>query len=160
MASDLQTRFFAKILPEPMSGCWLWTGWVDRNGYGEIALPKGSEKRRIFAHRLSYQLHCGDPAGMHVCHHCDVPSCVNPAHLFLGTQADNMRDKERKGRGVKPRGEHSGRARLTEQQVREILAAQNAGEASASRIARSLGVSRGTIRQILEGNNWRHLPRG
>lgn len=159
MASDLETRFRTKILPEPMSGCWLWTGYVDRNGYGEIALPRGSVKRRVFAHRLSYALHCGDPAGLHVCHRCDVPACVNPTHLFLGTQADNMRDKERKGRGVKPRGEHSGRARLTEQQVREILVMQNAGKASASRIARALGVSRGTIRQILDGKNWRHLPR-
>jgi hypothetical protein len=84
-------RFHAKYIPEPNSGCWLWDGWVNGRGYGRFG--KG------LAHRISWELHRGPiPAGMNICHKCDVPPCVNPDHLFLGTQTDNMRDCARKGR--------------------------------------------------------------
>ncbi len=83
------------VSPEPMSGCWLWTGTTDRFGYGQ----SWHNGRHAKSHRLSWFLAYGSDAGeMLVLHRCDNPPCVNPAHLFLGTNIDNVRDMMRKGR--------------------------------------------------------------
>lgn len=84
---------------EKTDGCWLWTGGVNWKGYGRLGGGKPGSKWRESAHRLSYRLTYGSiPEGMHVCHRCDVPRCVRPDHLFLGTNTDNVRDAIRKGR--------------------------------------------------------------
>lgn len=87
----LRERFDARWMPEPFSGCWLWSGDIqDHFGYGLILVGK----QTTLAHRVSWELHCGPiPAGLCVCHHCD-----NPNHLFVGTHLDNMRDKMAKNR--------------------------------------------------------------
>ena len=93
---DLSERFWAKVEIIPFHGCWEWTASQNRLGYGLI-----HEKRRMLkAHRVSWELHYGKviPAGLFVCHHCDNPGCVNPSHLFLGTNTDNLRDMSAKGR--------------------------------------------------------------
>lgn len=93
-SNPIKSRFFKHV--KKTDGCWIWTGYCQKNGYGTIHCGKGSIKR---AHRISYEIHCGKiPDGLYVCHKCDNPSCVRPDHLFLGTQLDNIRDCISKGR--------------------------------------------------------------
>lgn len=88
--------FLPRVEPEPMSGCWLWTGSIGSHGYGDLR----TGGVHYLAHRLSWELHHGHiPPGLSVLHRCDNQRCVNPGHLFIGTHADNMRDMWSKGRG-------------------------------------------------------------
>jgi hypothetical protein len=139
--------------------CWIWTGTHDAHGYGVF------RSGGVFhlAHRYSYELHYGHiDKGMSVCHHCDNPICVNPEHLFLGTQADNSYDMIAKGRNnisgllVDRRGENHLMAKLTEEQVHEIRTLLATGEAH-SAIAKRYGVSRPTITAIKAGRIWSHI---
>ena len=86
-------RFWSKV--KKTDGCWLWTGHLDYQGYGDFTIGR---KQRYRAHRYSVILDGRDPTGKYVCHHCDNPSCVRPDHLFIGTPLDNMQDKMKKGR--------------------------------------------------------------
>ncbi len=91
----LKDRFEDKFIPEPNSGCWLWTAGVNQRGYGKMKI-KG---RVVYAHRVAWSLMVGKiPRNRFICHHCDTPACVNPRHLFIGTSYDNMRDMVKKGR--------------------------------------------------------------
>lgn len=102
----LRERFDAKWEPVTETGCWLWNAAQDGHGYGQLRINKRTHR----ATRVSYELHVGNiPAGMHLLHKCDVPACVNPAHLFLGSNVENIQDSMRKGRrkGItrnRPRG--------------------------------------------------------
>ena len=99
------------------SGCVEWKKTIDTRGYGR--LKQGG--RSYSAHRVSYELSYGYiPCGLCVCHKCDNPKCVNPAHLFLGTTLDNMRDRDIKNRRFTPRGVLHGRSSLNERKVRLI----------------------------------------
>src|ERR1700761_3720809 len=107
---SLEERFFDSVMPEPNSGCWLWVGSLNENGYGTIGVAYKTQ----LAHRVSYRLHVGPiPDGLNVLHKCDVPCCVNPDHLFPGTQETNVIDMENKGRALHYEGEAHGRAKLT-----------------------------------------------
>lgn len=89
-------RFEAHLMPVPFSGCWLWDGPIVLKGYGCFSF----KQKRRFAHRVSWELYKGSiPSGMLICHRCDIPSCVNPEHLFPGTYSDNINDMYAKGRG-------------------------------------------------------------
>ena len=88
-----EARFHSGYHIDPNSNCWVWARCCDTNGYGQIA----NSGKTMGAHRASWKIHKGAiPDGLFVCHRCDNPSCVNPAHLFLGTSKDNQQDKMRK----------------------------------------------------------------
>lgn len=150
--TTLRERFDSKYEPVPEAGCWLWTGKLNDKGYGRLSRGARGEGWH-YAHRVSYELHVGPAGGLHVLHRCDVPCCVNPSHLFLGTQADNNRDRDGKGRQVAPRGEHNGMARLTEEKVSQILASP----LSSLKLAPIIGIDASCIRKIRRGESWRHV---
>jgi HNH endonuclease len=138
----LADRFAEKWTPEPFSGCWLWTACVFQNGYGCLWPNKK-------AHRVSWELHRSKiPDGLQVLHKCDVKTCVNPDHLFLGTHADNMADAASKNR--MPFGENNADARLTENDVQLI---RNSSDGSVA-LAAKFGVSRRVIWLIRKRLLW------
>ena len=146
---SVKDRFESKIAYESMSGCWLWTASLDRKNYGYFKTNK-TEK----AHRVSYKLYNGPiPEGLSVCHKCDVPSCVNPDHLWLGTNKDNERDKIAKGRANYARGESHIRAKLTEDAVIDI----RKKEMSQRKYARKYGVSRTSVGLAQIRKTWKHV---
>ena len=149
-----QERFDAKWIPEPMSGCWLWTGAVLSAGYG---LMRGRRPGNILAHRVSWELAHGPiPEDQYVLHRCDVPSCVNPNHLFLGTQKDNMADCVKKGRIMS--GERHGRAKLTDKQIERMWWMRSLGFTH-EQIGTVMGISLSYAHAVLTGRK-RRQPNG
>lgn len=137
MAED---RFWQRV--RKTETCWLWTGYRNDNGYGQV----GFNGHVRLAHRVAYTLAFGIiPEGMDVLHHCDNPSCVRPDHLFLGTQLDNIRDRDTKGRGVVP-------AILTDVQAQKIkVALEDDHYGLKASLARQYGVSLSTVSAIAHG---------
>lgn len=179
-----KTRFWAKV--DKSAGpdaCWLWTAAKRKTGYGLFYI-----RRAHGSHRIAWAMDKGPiPDGLCVCHRCDNPPCCNPAHLFLGTYADNNHDKEIKGRGnhasgnkngarTKPerlsrgdahysrthperlsRGESHSRAKLTTAQVLEIRDLYAAGGITYCKLAALFGVSYANIGDIIHRRVWKHV---
>lgn len=146
---SLAQRLAYRSKPGP-NGCILFTGALNKHGYGSIHF-KG---RSMGVHRAAWIAANGEPApGMDVCHSCDVPSCMNVDHLWLGTQGDNSRDMLRKGRGRWVYGEACGAAKLTTRQARSIFYAAG----SHRTIAAKFGVSFSLVSLIKRKKIWKIL---
>jgi hypothetical protein len=133
--------------------CWPWM--ASRQLPPSLAYGRFCPTRRksMAAHRLMWQLvhEMPIPQGHFICHRCDIPYCVNPAHLFLGTHHDNMEDRQNKGRTKAPQGEQSGHAKLSEADVYAIRGALKT-------LAEQYGVTTANIQAILTRRTWKHLP--
>lgn len=137
--------------------CWLWTAGKFDTGYGSVSID-GVNYR---AHRLAYEAAHGEGSadGFVVRHGCDTPACVNPAHLELGTQADNLRDMIERGRHVSPKGSEAGRAKLTDADVVAIRSAYVRGSSTHGiyGLASDFGVHPSLISRIIRRELWAHL---
>lgn len=184
MASkSVADRFWSKVDKSGgQDACWIWTGAVSRTGYGNAW--DGTLRKQFGSHRLAWVLANGKvPDGLCVCHKCDVRACCNPSHMFLGSQLDNVVDRERKGRGasrnvlsdagkrnfslngpqgvckhdwMRPRGDRVHTSKLSERDVIAIRKHRDEGE-SLRFISNAYGVSMSSVSRIALRQSWRHV---
>jgi hypothetical protein len=148
MSKDLTVSFDSKYIPEAISGCWLWSGAVDAKGYGRFSV----KNKVVKAHRWAYERFIDKiPCGLIVCHKCDVRSCVNPNHLFIGTDLDNSNDKVSKKRHLY--GEKHPKAKLNEEQV---LFIKNSN-LSVKELTTMFNIHRNAVYKIKNNESWSHL---
>ncbi len=148
LPADPVAQFWNRVVKT--ATCWIWTGGLSR-GYGQIKYLG----KRTRAHRVSWEMHNGPiPDGLQALHKCDNKICVNPAHLFLGTIAENMADKQAKNRQVF--GEKHGRAKLTSGDVRSIRSLRVNGT-GVTALSRKFGVCKTTVEKIIGGKLWKRL---
>lgn len=150
-----EDRFFGKVLKLPgWNNCWLWMASTYWDGYGKFYLH-GKEYR---AHRISWDIAFVEPlrTDQICCHKCDTPKCVNPKHLFIGTQKDNIQDCVNKNRKFVPRGSRHTLAKLTEEDVVQIKKLLDQ-DLLHKEIAELFGVSRSLISHINNGDKWAHV---
>ena len=154
---DVLNKMMRKIKVNEKTGCWEWVGSKHVHApYGRLQI-NGKE---CLAHRAMYEIKVGPiPEGMCICHACDVCCCVNPAHLWVGTRADNARDRDCKGRMVvgNHAGEHNGRSKLTVEEVKTIRKRYRYRKITLARLANEYGVDLGTIGSIIRNKSWKDL---
>lgn len=154
-----ENRFWNKV--DKSGGpdaCWMWTGHKYSTGYGSFIICT----KRAKAHRVAWVIthghipQDGSYHGLCVCHRCDTPGCCNPSHLFLGTNADNVADREAKHHNTP--GEANTSAKLTNAQAIEIRSLYAVGDTTYNKLASQFGVGKMTIRGIIRRETWKHLP--
>lgn len=151
LTPELLARFHARVDTSGGPGaCWPWTPPA-KKGYGQISTEPNV---LLLTHRIAYALRYGEPGALHVCHRCDNPPCCNPEHLFLGTLPDNYYDCVKKRRHT--HGQRHPRAKLTDEQVREIRRLRALG-ARPVVLAAGFGVSQHTVSSICTLRSWKHL---
>lgn len=145
--------FLDNYIPVTETGCWLWTGSLVGGGYGRFGVD-GEDK---IAHRYSWELHNGPiPKGLNALHKCDTPACINPDHLFIGTQKDNMQDCVKKGRYVAPTGERNAQSKLKNEDVIKIRKLRKQG-LTCEALGGEFDVSGSTICQVCNNKAWKHV---
>jgi hypothetical protein len=146
-------RFWHKVDRAGPDDCWLWKGTKPAFGHGQISFGGGP----IYAHRFAWEEVNGPiPHGMCALHKCDVPHCVNPSHLFLGTREDNLADMRQKKRGSKPPhkfGMSHNQAKLNDDIVRAIRASND----DQLTLSRRFGIARRTVNSIVNRKTWKHV---
>ena len=149
-------KFLAKV--EVSGDCWLWKGAKTNLRHGHAyGVISDKNKKRTMAHRVSWEIYVGPiPEGLCICHHCDNGLCVKPAHLFIGTIADNNRDAREKGRIPFPKGEFHGMAKLESTQVLHMRMLYQDG-LSTRKIASKFGISKAHAFQIVAYKRWKHI---
>lgn len=151
----LAARFVSQCDRRTVDECWPWLGAVDHDGYGVI-MAEGT-KKQLRAHRVAWVFAYGDvPNGLIVCHSCDCPACVNPVHLLLGTHGTNAIDRVGKQRGTRGMDVHT--AKLTEDDVRDARCAFRSSRNTTRQLADRYGITYASMRAVLRGRSWRHLP--
>ena len=144
----VEKRLLRKV--DKTGDCWVWTGGTFSDGYGNIGDSRGAQK----AHRVAYELYVGPiPEGLVVMHSCDNRRCVNPVHLSVGTHTENIKDRDTKGRGSKPKGVSNPMSKLSEAEVRLIRIMPISNNLAADVFA----VDVATIRRIRNNKIWTHL---
>ena len=147
-------RFWSKVDIKGPDDCWLWLGSKLKQGYGRFRI----KDHLVLAHRVAFELSCIKiPARMCVLHKCDTPSCVNPNHLFLGTQADNVHDCIQKGRFTRAVGEKYKRSSLTEEDILKIRSLREEITISCRELAELYSVSKTAIEKIVTRQSWKHI---
>lgn len=152
---SIQERFWSKVSKISDDNCWLWLGDKISNGYGRFSL----KNKKYLAHRFAFSLDNNIPINnidCFICHTCDNRLCVNPRHLFKGTNSDNMVDMYRKGRGNDNKGEKHGASKLTDAEVLKIRQLCITG-ISQQKIASMYNVSQSLITNIKLNKTWKHL---
>lgn len=161
MRKSIEQRFWSRVAVMSDQECWEWQGTLKRPcptnrrilPYGQFGFRDNGKIKTISAHRFSYALRYGPiPKGACVLHSCDNPKCVNPRHLFLGTQKDNVQDTIKKGRAKPPKSN----ARLSENEVMEIRSLYPI--LNQRQIANRFGIARAHVSQIIHRKCWRDLP--
>ena len=149
----IEDRFFEKV--KKTKTCWIWIASLYPNNYGKFWIK---DNKSIGAHRFSWELHNGSIINkLQVLHKCDNPSCVNPKHLFLGTQLDNMRDKVKKKRHVVLKGEEVKTSKLTIAQVKKIRDLYSKGNITQKELSKQFKVCRQNINMIVNNKRWLHI---
>lgn len=148
----LKSKFLERIskynFPAEGDGCWEWQGSKAFYNYGTMCF----EKSLYRTHRVAYETFIGPiPNGLFVCHHCDNPPCVNPSHLFVGTQTDNIRDKEAKGRGNHTSCQEHGSSKLTNRQVIKIIELYASKTMNQRQLANKFNVHQSQISKLIKG---------
>ncbi len=149
-------RFWAKVQKLNDYDCWVWIASQDKDMYGKFRICENGKKIVVRAHVYSWFLYTGRPvpSSLCVCHACDHPYCVNPAHLFIGSTQDNTRDRDEKGRQAK--GETQGSAKLDEAKVKEIRELHKSGM-SIVQLSSRFQVSWTTIADAINRKTWKHV---
>jgi len=154
-------RFWSNVETGTTDECWNWSGYKNGDGYGYLQIKYKGVFKCIFAHRLSYMLTYGydfDKNPESRClHKCDNPKCINPGHLFIGTQIENIQDMWNKGREHILKGSESSNSKLDECQVNEIKKLLAVGKTSLDTIAQRYSVTRQNIRSIQRGITWKDV---
>lgn len=151
MSEDVKAKITNRVLVNPETGCWLWQGSIDKQGYGWVSVD-GKVRR---AHRAAYRAWRGEPGTALVCHACDIPACVCPWHLYLADPQRNQTDARCKGRI--PKGEDHGYAKLTEDAVRDIRQNYVKRKVPLTFFAKKYGVDMTTVHQVVQGKVWKHV---
>ena len=145
MDPDILENFEKRV--QKTDSCWMYLGPPDSSGYGQTMVSG------LSAHRLAYRLYVGPiPPGLVVRHKCDIRLCVNPAHLTVGTQKDNIQDAVAKGRMAS--GERNGKAKLSEKDVSEIRQLYQSGYTQ-QKLGKLYNVAHSTIGRILSSTTWK-----
>lgn len=147
--------FISRVHIGNIDDCWEWKGRIKSDGYGDVSI-----KQKVwYVHRLIWTIWYGAvPTGLYICHKCDNRKCINPNHLFLGTPSDNSQDAIAKGKYYAKRGDDNGMAKLSTDDVLEIIDLLYYGNKS-SDIAKEFSVSRCTIHDIKMYRTWKHIKR-
>jgi hypothetical protein len=178
VATDEVVRFWSKVnkdgpvFREDLGPCWIWTGTLDKDGYGFFHLTTvgGAKRKMVRAHRYAYNLeHESIASELFACHHCDNPPCVRPSHIYPGTAKQNSQQSVKSGRFIKgdrapysrnperyPRGSQKIHSKLTEDIVRDVRARAAQGIAI-NALAREYGVDFNTIKWAVNRTKWKHV---